>query len=251
MQVDHSVSAGVALVTLVNPERRNALTPAMATELIQVLDVLDADTCVGAVVITGAGKGFCAGADLTTLTAAGASPLSDEHYHGVGTIYQAFRRFGTMAVPTIAAVNGAAVGAGLNLAMAADLRIVAQNARLISGFTRIGLHPGGGHMHLLDRLVSRDTLAAMAIFGEEVSGADAVRLGLAWLAVPAEEVVTEATRLAGSIAAQPELARAIVQTLRAELPGAMSWEAAIQLERGPQMRTFYQRSAGLPEGGSR
>lgn len=70
MQVEHSVTAGVALVTLVNPERRNALTPAMATELIQVLDVLDADTSVGAVVITGAGKGFCAGADLTTLTAA-------------------------------------------------------------------------------------------------------------------------------------------------------------------------------------
>lgn len=244
MHVEHQITESVALVTLVNPERHNALTPAIAAELIQVLDELDADTSVGAVVITGAGKGFCSGADLSALAKAGGSPLSDKHYHDIGTIYHAFRRFGTMAVPTIAAVNGAAVGAGLNLAMAADIRIIAEHARLISGFTGIGLHPGGGHLHLLDRLVGRDTLTAMAIFGEEVTGVDAVRLGLAWRAVPAGETVAEATRLAARIATQPELARAVIQTLRAELPGAISWDAAIQLERGPQLRTLHQRAAG-------
>ena len=83
----------------------------------------------------------------------------------------------------------------------------------------------------------------MALFGEEVSGTEAARLGLAWRALPADEVLPEAMRLAGRIADQPELARAMTATLRSELPEPISWDAALQLERGPQMRTLYQRAA--------
>jgi enoyl-CoA hydratase/isomerase-like protein len=127
----------------------------------------------------------------------------------------------------IAAVNGAAVGAGLNLGLAADLRIVADDARLLSGFLKIGAHPGGGHLHLPDRVASRDTIAAIAIFGEEVSGSEAVRLGLAWKALPADQVEAEAISMAARVAQQPELARAVTRTFRLEVPGSESWDAAM------------------------
>ena len=245
MPIELDVADGIAVVTLNAPERRNALTPELSEELVAVLDQVDADRGVGVLVLRAEGKGFCSGADLSTLAAAGTNPLADEHYAGVGSIYAAFSRFGAMTVPTIAAVRGAAVGAGLNLALAADLRIVAEDARLISGFVRINVHPGGGHLHLLDRMVSRDTIAAMAVFGEEVSGADAVRLGLAWRALPAAEVEAEAMQLAARVADRPELARAVIRTLRLEVPGSVSWDAAVQLERGPQLRSFFARS-GTP-----
>jgi len=240
--VEHQIVGGVARITLNNPERRNALTPQLADELVAILEVVDTDPSVGAVVLHGAGRGFCSGADVRTLDAAGSSPLSDEHYGALTAIYAAFTRFGTMSVPTIAAVTGAAVGAGLNLALAADLRIVAEDARLMSGFARIGIHPGGGHLHLLARLVGRDTVAAMALFSEEVSGLDAVRLGLAWRTLPADEVLAEAERLAATIADQPGLARALTQSLRLETPGQVSWEAAVQIERAPQLRSFHVKA---------
>jgi enoyl-CoA hydratase len=242
MPIDLDVTGGIATVRLNAPERRNALTPLMAAEFVDALDRITADSSVAVVVLTAAGKGFCAGADLGTLGDANQNPLSDDSYAAIGSIYEAFSRFGSMPMPTIAAIKGAAVGAGLNLALAADLRIVAEDARLLSGFMRIGAHPGGGHLHLLARMVGRDTIAAMAIFGEEVSGVEAVRLGLAWRALPADEVESEAARLAGRIAHRPELARSIARTLRLEVPGSVTWDAAIQMERGPQLRSFHLRS---------
>jgi enoyl-CoA hydratase len=241
--IDVEIAGGIGSVTLNEPKRRNALTPEMAGEFVAILDRLAADESVAAVVLAGAGRGFCAGADLSTLGEAGQDPLSDENYGAISSIYAAFSRFGSLPMPTIAAVTGAAVGAGLNLALAADVRIVAQDARLISGFLRIGVHPGGGHLHLLSRVASRDTIAAMAIFGEEVSGDDAVRLGLAWRAVPADQVLGDAHRLAARIADRAELARATARTLRLEVPGSVTWEAAIQLERGPQLRSLRQRTS--------
>jgi enoyl-CoA hydratase len=242
VEIDLVVTEGIALITLNAPERRNAISPAMAKDLIERLDQVDDDPNIGALVLTGSGKGFCSGADLSTLSAAGDDPLANANYDGLTAIYGSFRRFGSMSIPTIAAVQGSAVGAGLNLALAADLRIVADGARLLSGFIRLGLHPGGGHFQLLSRLVSRETLAALALFGEELDGPAAVQLGLAWRSLPADEVLPAAMRLAQRIAVQPELARAMVATLRAEVPPAMSWDAAIQLERGPQMRTLHQRA---------
>ena len=99
-------------------------------------------------------------------------------------------------MPTIAAVLGAAVGAGINLMLATDLRIVAEDARLISGFLRIGLHPGGGHFGLLAGRAGAEAAAAAGIFGEEISGVRAVQLGLAWEALPAEQVEQRAAELA-------------------------------------------------------
>src|SRR3954464_12038535 len=170
----------VAVVTLNAPERRNALTPAMADELIATFDEVDARADVGALVVRAVGKSFCAGGDIATLTEAGKDPAAPEAYEGMSKIYDSFYRLGQVKVPTVAAVRGSAVGAGMNMLLATDLRIVARDARLLCGFLKRGLHPGGGHFVILWRLIGREAAAAMAIFGEEINGERARELGLAW-----------------------------------------------------------------------
>lgn len=141
-----------------------------------------------------------------------------------------------MKVPTVAAVRGSAVGAGMNMLLAADLRIVARDARLICGFLKRGLHPGGGHFVILSRLIGREAAAAMALFGEEINGDKAVELGLAWESVDDAAVEDLALELAGRVAADPELARVAVGNFRTEVVnGAVGWDVATQYERPAQM----------------
>jgi enoyl-CoA hydratase/carnithine racemase len=237
------VDEGVALVTLNAPDRRNALTPAMAGELVEVFDEVDARSDVGALVVRAVGKSFCAGGDIATLTAAGLDPAEATAYEGMTAIYDSFYRLGQVRVPTIAAVRGSAVGAGMNMLLAADLRIVARDARLICGFLKRGLHPGGGHFVILSRLIGREAAAAMALFGEEIDGDRARELGLAWESVLDEVVEDRAVELARRVAADPELARAAVGNFRKEVvDGAVSWEVATQFERPAQMWSM-RRSA--------
>lgn len=237
------VEDGVAVVTLNAPQRRNALTPAMAAELIAVFDEVDTRSEVGAVVVRAVGKSFCAGGDIGTLNAAGHDPAAPDAYAGMGAIYDSFYRFGQVKAPTIAAVRGAAVGAGMNMLLAADLRIVARDARLLCGFLRRGMHPGGGHFAILSRLVGREAAAAMALFGEELDGEAAVRLGLAWETVDDAAVENRARELAARVAQDPELARVTVANFRTVTgPPAVSWEVATQFERPAQMWSM-RRSA--------
>lgn len=238
------VSDGVAVVTLNAPDRRNALTPAMAAELIGAFDEVDGRSDVGALVMTAVGKSFCAGGDVQTLLDAGTDPAAPAAYDGMGTIYDSFYRLGQVRVPTIAAVRGSAVGAGMNMLLAADLRVMATDARLLCGFLKRGLHPGGGHFVILSRLIGREAPAAMALFGEEVSGARAAELGMAWAAVDADDVEPRARELAARVAADPELARVAVANFRTETgPPHVSWEVATQFERPAQMWSM-RRSAG-------
>jgi enoyl-CoA hydratase/carnithine racemase len=237
------VDGGVAVVTLNAPDRRNALTPAMADELIATFDEVDGRADVGALVIKAVGKSFCAGGDIATLTAAGKDPAASDTYEGMGKIYDSFYRLGQVKVPTVAAVRGSAVGAGMNMLLAADLRIVATDARLICGFLKRGLHPGGGHFVILSRLIGREAAAAMALFGEEINGTRAVELGLAWESVDDAAVEGRALELAGRVAADPALARAAVGNFRKEVVnGAVSWDVAMQFERPAQMWSM-RRSA--------
>jgi enoyl-CoA hydratase len=245
--IGYHVDAHVAVIELTAPARRNALTLSSAAELVRAVDEADADPDVGAIVVHG-GAHFCAGADLGTLGDVRADPAGAANYRAIGAIYDAFLRLGSAAVPTIAAVRGAAVGAGLNLALAADLRIVARDARLISGFGRIGLHPGGGHFALLARAGGREAAAAMGLCGDGVSGARAAEIGMAWQAVDDSDTMPVALGLARQPAADPELSRAMVASLRlqSEQPG-LSWAAAVQLERAPQMWSF-RRAANASSG---
>jgi enoyl-CoA hydratase len=219
------VEAGVATVTLDDPTRRNALSAAMVGELTAAFDTLEGDADVGAVVVTGAPPAFCAGADLSHL---GQSPDAK----GLGSVYEGFLRVGRCALPTVAAVNGAAVGAGVNLALACDLRLAARSARFDTRFLQLGLHPGGGHTWMLTRIAGPQTAAATVLFGEVLDGEAAERCGLAWRCVDDDDLLHHARALAGRAASAPRaLARRVKQTLAAVADVSTSGEAvALELE---------------------
>ena len=239
---------GVAVLTLAAPERRNALTVAMAEAMVAACDELDSDTSVGAVVVFGEGGYFCAGGDRATLADAGSDPSHPDRYAGLGVVYRAFTRVGELQAPTIAAVCGGAVGAGMNLLLATDVRIVAADAKLASGFLPIGLHPGGGHMGLLARSAGREAAGAMALFGAPIDGARAAELGLAWAAVDSGAVLNTALDLARVPAADPDLARMTARSLRTTAgPPALPWGAALEVERSAQM--WSMRRAALAREG--
>jgi enoyl-CoA hydratase len=245
-EVDFERRGAVAMLTLSAPERRNALTPEMADAVSAACDAVDADESIGAVVIRGAGGTFCAGAELAALRRVGEDPAEDQRYRELDRIYGAFLRVARMRAPTIAAVRGAAVGAGLNLALATDLRVVAVDARLIAGFLRIGVHPGGGGLTLLHRLAGQETAAAVALFGEELDGRRAQALGLAWDAVADDRVDDRALELAGVAARDPALARRAVRSLRAEAGSRLPLEVAAEYERGNQLWSLRRRALEGP-----
>lgn len=238
---------GVAVVTICNPEVKNGLTFAMCEELVAICDAVDADQSVAALVVSGDGGTFCSGSDTREYEwQADSDPCTTVSYDRTSLIYSTFLRLGRVNVPTIAAVRGAAVGAGLNLALACDLRIVAHNARFISGFMKVGVLPGGGFFTLAHRLAGREAAVAAGIFGETVDGDRAVANGLAWEAVDDDEVEPRAMEFARRAAKDPELARHAVATLRAEVgPPAVSWETAVEMERGVQMWSRRRRQENL------
>lgn len=243
-EVDVEVSDHVALLTLSAPARRNALTPAMAREVIDACNAIDAQPDIGAVVVRGAGGYFCGGAHRAFLAAAAADPAEDATYREMGVIYDSFVRVGSLEPPTIAAIRGGAVGAGVNLAFATDLRVIGEDAVLDAGFARIGIHPGGGHFVLLSRSAGREAAAGLGIFGATLTGSRAAALGAAWSAVADDEVEPSAMTLAKSAAADPDLARAAARSLRAELgPPAVSWSIGLQSERAAQMWSLRRRAS--------
>src|SRR3954451_7046674 len=178
----------VALVTLVDHERRNAMTLTMVNEIVETFDALEADDGIGAVVITGEAPAFCSGADVAALGSL-SQGKDDGERREVRSIYEGFLRVLRSTLPTVAAVNGPAVGAGLNLALACDVRVAGTSARFDARFVKIGLHPGGGHTWMLERLVGPQTAAAMVLFGAAVDGPRSVELGLAWSCHPDDELL--------------------------------------------------------------
>jgi enoyl-CoA hydratase len=226
---------GVAVISLNNPRRMNAITPASADHLVEALEEVDGDVSIGVLIVRGEGGTFCSGADLSTLGSSMDDPVGDDSYNTLDRIYRAFTRLGEVGVPTIAAVRGSAVGAGLNLALAADLRIVANDARLMSGFAKIALHPGGGHFQLLVQATNREAATAMGIFSQEISGQRACELGLAWESVDDQLVDERSMAIARAAASDPALARKSVQSMRFTTPQSVPWMAALQAERAPQL----------------
>jgi enoyl-CoA hydratase len=152
-------------------------------------------------------------------------------------------RVGVLTVPTIAAVRGSAVGAGLNLMLATDLRVVAADARILAGFLRIGLHPGGGFFTIAARTAGREATAAMGLFSEEIDGRRAAEIGLAWRAVDDADVEATALALAARPAQDPALAREAVRSFRTEAgPPGIGWETAMHFERATQMWSQRRRT---------
>ena len=234
----------VAVLTITQPKIKNALDLGMASQLQELCREIDEDLSIGSVVIKGADGTFCSGADTSVWTTAFANPTDDRAYDEIDQMYAAFVRVGQLRAPTIAAIRGAAVGAGLNLALATDLRIVAHDARLMAGFLKAGVHPGGGFFSIAARVAGREAAAALGLFSQEISGDRAVELGLAWLAVPDAEVEERALELGAVVGSDPLLARRAAHSFRLETESlSIPWPAAIELERGVQLWTFGRLGA--------
>jgi enoyl-CoA hydratase len=227
------VDSGVALITVNDPDRRNAVTDEISAGLrLAVKDAQD-DPNVHAVVVTGAGKAFCAGADLSALGGAAQD--------GLRRLYDGFIAVAECALPTVAAVNGPAVGAGLNLALACDVRIAGPAALFDPRFQKLGIHPGGGMTWMLQRAVGPQVARAALLFGMRFDADAAVSHGLA-LEV-AEDPVAAARELAAGPASAPrEVVIATKATMRAtSSPGSLDTElhlVAVRAELGPQAKSI-------------
>ena len=230
--VHTEVVDAVATVTLDDPERRNALSPDLVDELAVTFDWLETNDEVRAVVVTGAGRAFCAGADL--------SHLGASREEGLRHIYDGFLRVARCPLPTVAAVNGAAVGAGMNLALAADVRLVARSGRFDCRFVDLGIHPGGGHTWMLRRLVGPQAAAAMVLMGHVADGAEAARLGLALRCVDDDALAAEAQALAARAAAGPPELVARVKATLATMADVGDHDEAVAVELEPQLWSMDQ-----------
>ncbi len=233
---------GVATLTLNNPDERNTLTAPMVAEILAAMDAFEADENVGALVVTGAAPAFCAGANLGNLSEATGESL--------GTIYEGFLRIARSPLPTLAAINGAAVGAGANLALGCDVRIIADEARIDTRFLDLGIHPGGGHTWMLRRIAGPQTAMAAVVFGQILDGKECERVGLAFRSVPRDELAEVAQAFAARAASAP---RALAITTKATIqamadvdnhPDAVARELEPQLW-STQQPWFAERMAAL------
>lgn len=241
--VEYEVRDRVALITLNDPDKRNMLSEPMVEELVASVEGAEGSADVGAIVVTGAPPAFCAGANLGSLgrTGEGARQSgSGGAGAGLRRVYEAFLRFSRSDLPTVAAVNGAAVGAGMNLALCCDVRLVGASARFDTRFVELGLHPGGGHTWMLQRAVGPQTAAAMVLFGQVLDSAQAVERGLAWARVEDDALVETALELAGRAASAPrELATRVKQTMRA-VAALDEHDAAVDTELDAQTWSVAQ-----------
>ncbi len=227
-----SLEGSVALITLNRPAARNALNRKICKELHELLGRCAGEE-VRAVVITGEGKAFSAGGDLTELweridaKGEGLDAILRETYH------PAILRIIRLPKPVVAAVDGPAVGAGCDLALACDLRVASEEARFGEVFSRVGLVPDCGGSYLLPRLVGVGKALELIFTGEVIGAAEALRTGLVNRVVPAERLLEESLRVAGALAEGPTLAlglakRNVWQGLGQELEAALAREAEAQ-----------------------
>ncbi|XLW76195.1 enoyl-CoA hydratase/isomerase family protein [Arsenicicoccus dermatophilus] len=221
-----------AVVTLDLPDRRNAMSEEMTSSWGRLVELLRNDTRLACVVVTGAGTAFCSGGDLSWLGAEPDAAVADLRARMLA-FYRTWLSMATLEVPVVAAVNGHAVGAGLALALACDIRYVAQTARLSVPFTSLGLHPGMATTWSLPRLVGEGTAADLLLTGRVVGGTEAVSLGMASAAAPAQEVLPLALAAADRIAAAaPVATRLTLMALRGgghpSRDAALQWEALAQ-----------------------
>ncbi len=227
-----TVTDGVATLTLNNPDERNTLTSPMVAEILAAMDTIEGDPSIGAIVVTGTAPAFCAGANLGNLATASGTSL--------GTIYEGFLRIARSPLPTIAAVNGAAVGAGMNLALGCDVRIAARRAKFDTRFLQIGIHPGGGHTWMLRRITGPQTAFATVMFGEVLDGAEAERVGLVWKCVDDDQLLIEAQKMAAHAASVPRpLLESVKKTIQ-DMADVVTHPEAVERELVPQLWSTKQ-----------
>ncbi len=207
------VSAGVATLTLNRPDRLNSFNTEMHEEVQEAFKRIDADHSVRCILLTGAGRGFCAGQDLSDRAVApGAESVDlgasvDKYYNPL------IRKITSIPMPVVCAVNGVAAGAGANIAIACDIVLAAKSAKFIESFANIGLIPDSGGTYHLPRLLGQTRALGMALTGDPVSAQQAEEWGLIWKSVDDAELMNEANKLASNFANGPTQGLAQIKAL--------------------------------------
>ena len=232
--VETAVDGAVATITLNRPDALNSATAELVDKIRETLDGLADDPAVGCVVITGAGRAFCAGQDLRdpVVDTTGSEPpdlgsLLADHYAPL------VLRIASMPKPVIAAVNGVAAGAGANLALSCDFVVAKESASFIQAFIKIGLIPDVAGTWLLPRLVGRARALGLGMLGDKLSAAEAEKMGLIWRCVPDDDFDAEVASLATRLAAGPtdaiaETRRLVDAATHTDLATALDLEAEVQ-----------------------
>lgn len=232
-----SREAAVLTLTMNRPDKLNSLNVDLTTALLDAFRRAAADAQLRAIILTGAGRAFCAGGDLALIT--------DARRRNAGQELESLIRGGSQLalaicdtpVPVLAAVNGPAAGAGMNVALSCDIRIASENAAFGQNFAKVGLFPDFGGTYFLPRLVGPARAAEMFYTGEMISAADAERIGVVNHVVPHDRLAEEARALAGKLAVAPPLAaRAVKKVLFGSERAAL--ERALELEVQQQVTCF-------------
>jgi 2-(1,2-epoxy-1,2-dihydrophenyl)acetyl-CoA isomerase len=235
--IQFKLSDGVARLVLNRPDKLNAFTAKMHEELRTALAKTESDRSIRVLLISGAGRGFCAGQDLSERVTTAAKQSFDLGSTLEKNYNPLLRRLRKLPYPVICAVNGVAAGAGCNFALACDIVIAAKSARFIEVFSRIGLIPDAGGTYVLPRLVGTARAMALSMLADSVSAEQAESWGLIWKCVPDEKLQEEAEALAKRLSTAPTKAlglikKAIYASLQNDFDAQLSLEANLQKEAG-------------------
>ncbi len=239
-----AVDSGVMRITLNRPDVLNAFTLAMSHEVREALELARGDKSVRAVLITGSGRGFCAGQDLTDV------PQAIEGRYDLGsTVRQTYNPLialiRQLPKPVVCAVNGVAAGAGANLAIACDIVIASESASFIQSFAKIGLIPDSGGTFFLPRAVGLPMATALMMLGEKVTAIRAAELGMIYKAVPAESLDAEAMQIATQLAEMPTRALGLIKRA---LNSSMAHSLDEQLKAEEELQSEAGKTADFIEG---
>jgi len=240
-----SIDNGAARITLNRPDRLNSFTVQMHSEISQALDQVESDQSVRVLLITGAGRGFCAGQDLSDRAVAPGGDGVDLGESLEDRYNPLIRRLTSLAMPVICAVNGVAAGAGANIAFAADIVIAAKGAKFIQSFANIGLVPDSGGTWVLPRLVGQARALGLALTGEPIMAATAAEWGLIWKSVDDEKLQEETDALAAKFASAPTKGLAAI---KAAIRSASSRSLDEQLDHERDLQRELGRTADYGEG---
>ncbi len=241
-----SIASGVAEITLHRPDKLNSFTRGMHGELRSALDAAQNDPSVRALLITGAGRGFCAGQDLADVM----DPATGKPGAVSNTLEEDYNplilRLAEMPIPVICAVNGVAAGAGANIALACDIVLAARSASFLQAFIKIGLVPDAGGSYVLPRMIGLARAKALAMLGEKLDAETAQQWGLIWRVIDDANLMTEARKLAQQLASQPTKALGLIKrAMNASLGNDLEAQLALELNYQGQAATSYDYQEGV------
>lgn len=236
-QIDITEDSGITTITLNRPEKLNALAGHMRRDLAEALEAAGSERSVHVVVITGAGRAFCAGGDVAAMADLIERGEAEEFSRLLGSARRVITAIRQMTKPVVASVNGPAFGAGCNLALACDLRIASTNATFSQSFAKVGLHPDWGGTYFLPRLVTPNKACEMFFLGDTMGADEALRLGVVNRVVESADLEMETRKLAERLRDAPAIALAAAKQA-VYMSQAAELEEMLRYETEAQMRCF-------------